>query len=132
MSSSRGTAFMPSTLGLIGQLTEGSQRSSLLKRRTLRASTIPWLPEHRKRSFHLPADSGLRPRADRCLRQDEDFTLPSSWNNPGKEIQRETNLQTLFSPRTPPFYLERYSPTPKRGCMVADHAQHQRPTSELS
>jgi hypothetical protein len=78
MSLSRGTVPNPSTPGLIGQLTEGSQKSPLqngLKRRTLRASTIPWLPELRKPVFHLPVDSGSRPRADRCLRQDEDFPL---------------------------------------------------------
>ena len=74
MSLSRGTVPNPSRPGLIGQLTEGSQKSSLqngLKRRT------------------------LRPRANRCLRQHEDFSLPSSWNDLRKEIQREESANSL-------------------------------------
>lgn len=97
MSLSRGTVPKPSTLGLIGQLTEGSQKSSLqngLKRRT------------------------LRPRANRCLRQNEDFTLPSSWNDLRKEIQREE----LSSPKNAAILLRTVFTREKRHCMVADHA----------
>jgi hypothetical protein len=104
MSLSRGTIPKPSTLGLIGQLTEGSQRSSLLKRRTLRASTIPWLPEHRKTGLptcrrirdpdRVPVDvfakmkiSLFRPRG-----------MTRGQRNPeGKESAH------FFPPKTPPF-----------------------------
>jgi hypothetical protein len=68
LSLSRGTIPKPSILGLIGQLTEGSQKSSLqngLKRRTLRASTIPWLPGGRLAIIHLGGVPAANPMDDR-------------------------------------------------------------------
>jgi hypothetical protein len=104
MSLSRGTILQPSILGLIGQLTEGSQRSSLLKRRTLRASTIPWLPEQRKTGLstcrrirdpdRVPVDVFAKMKISRFR--------PRGMTQ-GAEKSRGKRICKFFLPKTPPF-----------------------------
>jgi hypothetical protein len=99
MSLTRGTVPKPSTLGLIGQLTESSQKSSLrngLKRRTLRLLPVD--------VFAKMKISLFRPRGKICARNPEGRIC--EFSSPKKAASL---LRTVFTRE-------------KRRCMVADHA----------
>jgi hypothetical protein len=135
MSLSRGTVPKPSTPGLIGQLTEGSQKSTLrngLKRRTLRPSTIhgsrnsatglplaQWIQDPDRVPIDVFAKmkiSLFRPRG-----------MTRAKKSRGKRICKFPSPQKRRHSTSNSIHLQQ-----RDSCMVADHAQPQHPTSELS